>query len=225
MEIGDLKVTTRENTGKGAARKLRAGGKIPGVFYGPGIESVKVAVDTSALKTAFKKGASMSTMFNLISEGKGIEQLSGAKALLREVQRDPLTHEYLHVDLLKIDLAKTIHLDVPLHFIGKAEGVKMGGMLQEIARKIVVKALPTKIPEYIEVDVSALNIGDSLHIKDITLPDGCETDTSTNYTVVTVLVQKMAKIDEEEEAAAAAAAAAAAVEAPDVAGEKDEEES
>ena len=180
MEISELKVSVRNEKGKGAVRKLRAKGLVPGVFYGPGQEPVKIAIVSDDLKTAVKGHEDANPLFNIVFDGEAAKKLSGSTVVIKESQHDVMTHEYLHVDLLKIDMAKKLTVEVSIHYIGKPEGVKMGGILQEVRRKLELEALPTDIPEAIEVDVSELNIGDSLHIQDIELPEGCETDTSIN---------------------------------------------
>ncbi len=201
MEIGELKISVRNDKGKGAVRKLRAKGLVPGIFYGPGEESVKIAIDSNTLKTAIGGHEDANPIFNIIPEGEEAKRLEGNRVVLKETQYNILTHEYLHVDLLKIDMAKKLTVEVQIHYTGKPEGVKTGGILQEVRRKLEIDALPSDIPESINVDVSGLNVGDSLHIQDVKLPEGCETDTSVNYTVVTVIAPKVTAEDLGEEIA------------------------
>ncbi len=206
MEIAQLKVELREGSGKGAARKLRAKNKVPGIFYGPGEESVKVAVDPGEIRAAVRTHEGSMPLFSIIPNGKDAEKFAGSVALVRELQTDPLTHEYLHIDLMKIDLSKQITVEVPLHFVGKPRGLKKGGMVDEQVRRLEVKCFPTDIPEFIEVDISNLDLGESIHLKDIRLPKGADIDTSINFTVVSVILPKRGKEEVEAEAAAAAEA-------------------
>lgn len=199
MEIGELRVSLRNMKGKGAARKLRAKGIVPGIFYGPGEESVKIAIDSNELKTAIKGHEGTNPFFNIVSEGEEANRLGGNTVVLKETQVDILTREYLHVDLLKIDIGKKLTVEVPMHFTGKPEGIKTGGILQEVRRKLEINALPSDIPESIDVDVSSLNVGDSIHIQDVKLPEGCEADISINYTVATVIAPKVTAEDLGEE--------------------------
>jgi large subunit ribosomal protein L25 len=105
---------------------------------------------------------------------------------LREVQRHPLTSELVHIDLFEVDVDKALQITVPVHFVGKAEGVTLGGNLQPLMREITVECLPREIPEFVTVDVSALKIHDSLHISDIVLPAGVKAVFDFNEAVVTI---------------------------------------
>ncbi len=197
MELAQLKVEMRQGSGKGAARRLRSDSKLPGIIYGRGEESIKVQVDPAEIRAAVRSHEGSLPVFSIVGV-KEAEKLSGSVVLVRELQTDPVTHEYLHVDLMKVDLSKQITVEVPLHFTGKPLGLKMGGIVDEPVRKLEVMCSPTDIPEFIEVDITNLNVGDSVHVKEIRLPSGCSVDTSVDFTVVSVIVPKRIKETEEE---------------------------
>jgi large subunit ribosomal protein L25 len=200
MEIEKLKISTRESSGKGAARKLRGSGMVPGIIYGYKTDSLMIKTNAHDLKMIMKGIETTSPFFSIVGEDEGGKKIEGNIVILKELQVHPLTHEYLHIDLHRIDMEKELTVEVPIHFVGKPEGVTMGGIMQEIRRQLEVSALPAEIPEYIEVDVSELNIGDSLHLSDVQLPKGCSTDTTVNYTIVTVMAPKLYEEEVEEEA-------------------------
>ncbi len=199
MEIEKLKISTRESVGKGAAKRLRASGMVPGIIYGYKTEPVMIKTNTHDFRMTMRGLETTNPFFNIVGEDEGGKKIEGNIVILKELQIHPLTHEYIHIDLHKIDMEKVLTVEVPIHFVGKAEGVKMGGILQEIRRQLDISALPTNIPEYIEVDVSELNIGDSIHLNDIKLPEGCQTEMSVNYTVVIVVAPKLYEEEVEEE--------------------------
>jgi large subunit ribosomal protein L25 len=190
MEIAQLKVELRKGSGKGAARRLRANHRLPGIVYGPGEESIQVTVNPDEIRAAVRVHEGSMPVFTIVPGSKEAEPLSGSAVLVKELQTDPLTHDYLHVDLMKVDLSKMITVEVPLHVVGKAHGVKKGGIVDEPVRKLDVRCLPTDIPEFIEVDVSGLDIGESIHLKDVRLPRGCSVDTSVDVTLVSVILPK-----------------------------------
>jgi large subunit ribosomal protein L25 len=200
MELAQLKVEMRQGSGKGAARRLRRDNKLPGIIYGRGEESVKVQVDPAEIRAAVRVHEGSLPVFSIVGVREA-EKLSGSAVLVRELQTDPVSHEYIHVDFMKVDLSKQITVEVPLHFTGKARGLKMGGIMDEPVRKIDVLCFPTDIPEFIEVDTTDLDVGQSIHLKEIRLPRGCSVDTTTDFTVVSVILPK--RIKETEEAAEA----------------------
>jgi large subunit ribosomal protein L25 len=202
MELAQLKVEMRQGTGKGPARRLRRDNRMPGIIYGRGEESVKVQVDPAEIRAAVRSHEGSLPVFSIIGL-KGAEKLSGSVVLVRELQTDPVSREYLHVDFMKVDLSKQITVEIPLHFTGKPLGLKMGGIVDEPVRKLEVMCSPLDIPEFIEVDITNLNVGDSVHLKEIQLPSGCSVDTSVDFTVVSVIVPKRIKETEEEVAEAA----------------------
>jgi large subunit ribosomal protein L25 len=211
MEEISLQIETREDTGKGPMRRLRRSGRLPGVFYGPKSEALPVSVDAKefAQHVANLEG---SHLIRLQSAAAALQQRI---ALLREVQTHPVSGDVLHVDLYEVDLTKRLQVTVPLHFVGRAIGVAEGGILQPILREIQVECLPTDIPQFIEVDVSGLNIHDVVHLEDLQMPANVTAIIETNEAVVSVLPPtveevKAAEVPVEGEAVAAAPGAPAA---------------
>jgi large subunit ribosomal protein L25 len=183
MEIVSVTVETRAASGKGSARRIRASGKVPAVFYGPNQhEAIPLQMEEKefAKKIAVLEGSALIQFESVAPE------LKSRMVLLREVQSHPVSGAVLHADFYEVDLTKKLEVTVALHFTGKPVGVEAGGILQPIVREITVKCLPTEIPAFIEVDVSALGIHDSIHVEEIQLPGGVEPVYETNFTVVTV---------------------------------------
>lgn len=182
MERLQIKAKIRDQRGKGAARKARAAGEIPGVMYGVGLEPMTLTVNHHDFDSALKDIESTNMVIDLEIEGK-----ETIPVMLRDFQVDILKRNFTHVDFLKVDLTKKIKVEVPVHMVGTAPGVKEGGILEHPRRHIEVKCLPIAIPDSIDVDVSGLNIGDSIHIEDIQLPEGVEYTEGTNITLAAVV--------------------------------------
>jgi large subunit ribosomal protein L25 len=164
-----LVVQAREGTGKGTARKLRAAGRIPAIFYGRGRETVAIALDPRALERALRAGGA-NTLLDLTIEGR--PELRDTVALVKELQRDPLRGSILHADLYQVDLTRAVTVDVPIHLGGRPKGIDFGGILEHTLREVRLECLPRAIPESIDVDVSELDIGDVVHVRDLALPQG-----------------------------------------------------
>ena len=168
------------------ARKLRAVGRIPAVFYGRGTPSQSLSLDAAALERAIQKSeAGMNTLIDLNVE-KG--DLGAKVVLVKEIQRDPVGGAPLHADLYEVDLSKTIEVSVPIHILGTATGVSLdGGILDVQLRDLDVECLPRAIPDELQLDVSALGLGDSLHVRDIALPEGVTLRDDPDVSVVSVV--------------------------------------
>jgi large subunit ribosomal protein L25 len=197
-----LPAERRTEVGKGAARRARAAGRVPGIVYGKGMEPVAVEVSRRELVTAFHSDAGMNTLLDIELEGKT------TLALARELQRDPVKGTLLHVDFVKIDAKQAVEVEVPVHVIGEAPGQKEGGVLEHPLFQLHVRCLPLEVPESIEVDVSSLNIGDALRVQDITTDDKFEILNDPEAAVVAVA----APVSEEELEAMEAAASGPAME-------------
>jgi len=191
MEQLNLNVEVRKETGKGANRRLRSSGKLPGVIYGLG-KNLSVAVDPRPIKKLLLEEGGRNRTLNLKGEG-----VDGRVALIKEYLVDPVSRELLHLDLLEIDITKKIDVTVALNFVGKAAGVAEGGVLNIVEREVLVRCLPNAIPKHIDVDVSALKIGDSIHLDQLSFPEGVEKVSQMNPTLVGVVPPA-----KEEEAAA-----------------------
>jgi large subunit ribosomal protein L25 len=189
-----LSAESREGVGKGVTRKLRAAGRIPGVVYGKKREAESIHLDPHALENLLKKSG-INTLIDLSVGGRT------DTVLVKELQRHPVKGAFWHVDFYQVDLTQKIEVSVPLHFTGKARGVEFGGILDHPLREIEIECLPRAIPEFIEVDVSALEVGQSIHVSDLVLPEGIEVFTDGALPVASVVLPAA----EVEEAAAEAA--------------------
>jgi large subunit ribosomal protein L25 len=197
VETKALTVAPREDTGKGTARKLRSSGMIPGVVYGSEVKPKAVAVSERELLNIFRTSESGNIIIDLSIEGKRGKPL---KVLVKEVQKDPVEGELLHIDFQQISLTKKINVDIPIRLTGTAFGVKtMGGILEFIQRDVAVACLPTHIEDFIEVDVTELKIGDSIHAGDLDL-ERFDLLTNPNQVLVTIAAPTIVKIAEEAEA-------------------------
>lgn len=201
MELIELSVAKRESTGKGAARKLRADNVIPGIIYGAKIEPVKVSIDVNTFDKVIREHGTTGLFFDLKVEGE-----TGRMVMLKEIQMDPFGLRYLHIDFHEIDMDATVSIVVPVEIEGISAGVKEGGMVQIIRRDLEVICKPKDTPESIKLDISELEIGDSIHVADIDLGAEIEIPFDTNFTVVTIVPPESGSDDEEGEEVAEAAA-------------------
>ena len=195
MEFIELNATKRTSTGKGAARKLRQSSQIPAILYGQKMEPELLALSLKDLDLIFRQYGKERLFFNLTIEGN---KEDSRKILLKELQEDIVTGDLHHADLQQIDLNKPLHITVPVVTTGISQGVEEGGLLQLIRRKLEIICLPEDIPDKIEVDVSPLKVGESIHVSELILPSGATSPYDTDYTIVTVLQPKGLTSDEEE---------------------------
>src|SRR5215831_18158178 len=204
MAVIQLKGSRREQTGKGGARKARAAGQIPAVLYGHGETPQPIAVDFREFELALRGHKGSNAIVNLDVTGGG-----EVTALVRDVQYDPLSRAIIHLDFQHISLTEQIEVEVPVHFIGTPTGVKDGGgILEHLVRTLTVRVLPTAIPPSIDVDVTALNIGQNLHVRDLEPGTGYQIITDADVAVAAVVApaaEEVAPAPAEGEAAAAAA--------------------
>jgi large subunit ribosomal protein L25 len=161
------------NNGKGAARKLRAAGKVPAVLYGTSVEPKSLAVDSHEFETISKKAQGSTMLFDLNVGGET------TTALVRDFQADPFSREVTHIDFQAVGLNDKIEVEVPVQLIGNAVGVKEGGILEQLRRTLNVRCLVAKIPSHF--------VGDNIHANDITLPEGVEFPQQANFTVAAVV--------------------------------------
>jgi large subunit ribosomal protein L25 len=190
-----LVATKREETGKGVARKLRAGGRVPAVLYGHGMEPVGLSVDARELFHLFHTGAGTNVLVDLVVDGT--EHL----AMPREIQRDHIRGRFVHVDFLVVSRDEKITIPVPIRVVGESVGVKAGGVVEHHLWEVQVECLPTDVPEAIEADISDLEIGSGLRVSDLVPPEGAVILTNPDESVVAVMQPQMA-VELEEEAAA-----------------------
>ena len=198
MAQTELNVTAREAVGKGGARSLRRQGLIPAVVYGKGMAPCSLTVEPKALKTAIGTEAGWNTLITL----KGDGPFSDKVVILKDMDIDPIRQDVLHADFHAVDLTEEVFVSVPVHPVGKSAGEKMGGNLQVIRHELEVVCLPDAIPSSIDVDVTAMEIGDVIHIEDIALPAGVKVPHEVNFTVITVTGRKPEEEEGEAEAEA-----------------------
>lgn len=191
MEV-KLAAEKREESGKGPARRARAVGRVPGVLYGPGLEAVNLSVDSNDLWHVLNTDAGVNVLVDLKVDGQ--EYLT----MPREVQRDILKGTLLHVDFIQIDRNKPIQVDVPIHLTGEAAGQKEGGVVEHHLWELHVEVLPLEVPESIEADITELEMHDSLHVSDLTIPDGVTVLTSEEETVVSIVPPPVIELPEPE---------------------------
>ena len=216
MEVTDLAAQVRKEQKKGPARRLRQKGFVPAVFYGRSAENILLAVRNDELVKLHKDKKDHAFIKLIIDDGgnKKIEKLS----LIKELQIQPLTGRFYHADFYEVDIKRKLTVDVSLRFIGKAIGVENGGELQHIRREVKVSCLPLDLPDHIDVDVTNLDIGDSIKIRDLKVAEEITILDRPDGAVAAVAVIKVVKVEEpvkeevatEEGAATEAAAAAAA---------------
>jgi len=188
-----LSVATREVDSSRAVRRLRRAGSVPGVVYGGGAEPVSFQVDARELRLAL---AASGAVLELSVDGE-----SGTPVVLKDIQRDPVRGDTLHVDLLRVNLNKPIHATVTVELVGgeDAPGVKEGGVLEHVTRELNIEALPTDIPESIQYDVSELNINDTVVLSALTAPPGVTLLDDLEETVIATVTPPRLQVEEEEE--------------------------
>jgi len=186
MDQRELEVFLRTEKGKGAAHRIRREGKMPAVLYGSAMETYCLSLNPKELKKILTSGARENTLIGLKITGPGSEKIGNKVVMLKDLQIHPIKRDYLHADFYAVAMDEKIEVEIPIRLMGKAEGTKSGGILEQPRREVRVRCLPTDIPEYIEVDVSGLQIGDSLHVKDIPPSNKFEIVAETNFTVASV---------------------------------------
>lgn len=207
MEIIKLNATRRSETGKGPARRLRKSGQIPAIAYGPELAATQLAVPPKALLAVLESAHGQNSVVELdvTDAGGRAEKLT---VMVRAYAYHPISRNLLHADFLQIKLDQPIDVEVPLHTTGKAKGLTEGGILQQVFRKIPIRALPEKIPVDVQVDVTELAMGESLKASQIKLPEGVTIRLAEDQTIVVVAAPE--KVPEEETKAATPGAAPAA---------------
>ena len=196
MEQFELNTTVRKTTGNSPARQLRRGGHMPAVLYGPQTESVLLSVNIKELELILKKGNIGSLILNLvIQNGEKITK----PAMIKEFQSHPVSGNFLHIDFYEIDMQRKINVMIPVVTKGQSAGVELGGLLQIVRREIEVLCMPGDIPEAFEIDITDLDIGDSVHVEEIPLGDNIEIPADVNFTVLTIVSPKVEEVEEEEE--------------------------
>jgi len=182
MEQRELNVELRTKAGKGISRQLRSQGLIPGVVYGKGIEAVSVTVNPRDLAAAIAGDGGQNNLITL----KGDAKLNGMTVIVADLLLDSLRGDMKHVDLHKINMTEKVHVQVPLNMAGTAAGVKEGGLLDVVIHAIDVECLPAQIPAHIDVDVTDLGIGNTIHVSELQVPEGVKVLADPTAPVVSI---------------------------------------
>lgn len=184
MERPVLSAEIRGGVGKGKARKLRAKGLIPAIFYSPQSQSIPLVIDSKEFVKTLQTEAGENVLIDLnIRKG---DQADRKVVMVKDIQIDPLQGTTLHTDFYEVAMNEMVTVEVPIHLVGKPEGIKMGGILEQIRRVIQIQCLPGDIPKRIDVDVSSLKIGDSIHVQDLNV-EKAKILFDTNFTIATVV--------------------------------------
>ncbi len=210
MDLIKLKVKPRETSGKGAARRLRQDKAIPGIVYGPKSEPVMLSLDAIEFDKIIRDNGSTGLFFNLEIEGS-----KSKTVMLKEMQMDTFGLNYLHIDLHEIDMDTEVTVSIPVEVVGKSKGVEEGGVVQMIRRELDVVCKPADTPDSIQIDISDLGIGDSVHVEEIDLGEKVEIPFDVDFTVIAIgaPTEEEEEIEEDEDL----------LEEGEVAGETDEE--
>ncbi len=202
-----IAVVPRESAGKNESRRLRRQGMVPAIVYGGGREPEGIAVDPRPVDAVLSTERGKNTLIHLTIGDRELKRM----VLIREIQRHPVTDRIMHADFVRIEMDKKTEVWVPLNIVGVPLGVKNeGGMLEWVHRQVHIRVLPGDIPEHIDVDVSALHVGQHISAGDVTLPGGADLLMPPTDPMITVVGKKA----EEEAAAAPAEGEAAAAAAP-----------
>ena len=186
----EIQAAPRSRAGKGTARSLRREGKVPGVIYGRGRTPEAISVDTTELTRLLTEVSAATTLVDVTVEGQ-----SPVKALIREIQRNPVRPaDIIHLDLYAVRADEKITVEVPIHFTGVPDGVRnFGGVLDQTMHALQIRVLASNIPEHLEVDVTALNIGQSIHVSDLSFP-ALEILSDGSQTVCTVVAPRAEEV-------------------------------
>ena len=183
----ELEVFNRESLGKQANKKYRKDGFIPAVIYGKNKDNLNILVDPIKLKKLLKNEAGENTIIEMKLDKSDLKK----NVLLKDAHLDTLTSDPLHLDFYEITEGIDVKVSAPLLFTGKPEGVKNGGVIQTLSNEIKIECLPTNIPNIIEINISDLNIGDTLRVKDIKPMNGIEILSNPESTIISVLAPRL----------------------------------
>jgi large subunit ribosomal protein L25 len=195
LELIELKTNTRTTTGKGSSRALRREKRIPAILYGSKTEPILLSLEQALLEKVFKTSSTHALIHLIIDDDASNKKT----VMIKELQTHPVSRTFLHLDFYEIDMTKKVHVNVPVVTTGKSAGVEFGGIIQIVRRELEILCLPSNIPAAIEIDISMLGIGDSIHVDEISLPEGVEIPENVNFTMITVLTPKVEEEPAEEE--------------------------
>lgn len=191
MELIDLKAEIRNGSGKTVARALRKNSAMPAVLYGPKTAPVNLSINSYDFSEIIRKNGSTGLFINLAIAG---DNEASRTVLLRAVQSDTFGLNYLHADFQEVDINAKISVMVPVEATGAAPGIKAGGLLQIIRRELELICCPIDVPESVAIDISKLNIGDSIHVKDIDLGENIQIPHEVNFTIITLVPPSGTKV-------------------------------
>jgi large subunit ribosomal protein L25 len=196
-----LNAQKRDDLGKGASRSLRRAGRVPAVLYGRDLESIHLSVDAHEAEQLFHSISVENTIVDVTVDG----EKKAYPTLVREIQTHPWRESLLHIDFLRIQEGVEVDVEIPVELIGVPVGVRLqGGVLEQIVHELEVSCIPSKIPESFQLDVTELDVGDSLHVSDVSLPEGVEILTSPEQTICAVAIPRVVEEPELEEPEVAA---------------------
>ena len=200
-KIPDLEATVRAGTGKGAARQARRDGLVPGVVYGGGQDPITINIPFNYLLTRLRKGGFMSTLQNLKIEGH-----DDVRVICRKVERHVVKDLPTHIDLMRLKRTSRVKLEIPVEFLNEdtCVGIKKGGTLTVIRNEIELEVLAGDIPESIQIDIAALEIGDHISISDVKLPEGAKVTVDRDFNIASISAPRVMSADDEDEAEVAA---------------------
>ena len=190
-----LKATLRDDKGSPESRRLRSEGLLPAVVYGQGMESTSVYIDAREFRNALKTEAGSNIILNI-----ELGEKDKVTALARQIQRHPYKDEFVHVDLIKVDLTQTVEAEVQINYLGIPIGVKEeGGLVQTINNTLRISALPANIPTSLDIEIAHLNVGENVIASDIELPEGVTLANEDDDSVMVIVTLPRAAIEEEED--------------------------
>jgi len=196
LDLIDLKAKARKEKGKSAVRSLRRQKKVPGIVYGPKMDPLMLSVEMPDLDKVVRENGYSGVFIKLSVEG---DRKKARTVMLREVQTDTFAIDYFHVDFQEIDMDTELTVTVPVDTVGECKGVtEEGGFLQVIRREIDVICKPSDTPEVVEIDISGLVIGDSIHVEELDLGENVQIPFETNFTILTVVPPEAEEEEEEE---------------------------
>lgn len=196
MERLELTAETREVSSKGQIKEMRKRDYVPAVVYGKKVDNTLLSVNRKELIQALNTSAGANVLIDLKIEGGKKRKET---VMVKELQRDPVKDIFLHVDFIGISLEDKLQVKVPISFNGEPVGVKEGGVPSIQLREVIVETLPTDIPEFLEVDISQLNIGDSLNVSDLQIPKGAQVVGDPDETIISVLAPTIEEEPTEDE--------------------------
>jgi len=184
-----LQAQKRDDTGKGVARKLRAAGRVPAVLYGHGLDPIPLSVDSREMFHVLHGGAGGNALVDLIVEG------DDHLAMTREIQRDHIHNTLIHVDFLAVSRTEKITVSVPVIEIGEAAGVKEGGVVEHHLREISAECFPQDVPEHIEIDISHVELGGMVHVRDLVAPKGVTILTNPEDALLSIITPAALRVE------------------------------